>query len=406
MQLPSHQAADFSLSSRLVHSSSASLTESMRLLMYDEVGDITIASFDDNYIPPYAILSHTWGADNDEVTFADIKNGVGNDKLGYKKIRFCGEQARTDGLQYYWIDTCCIDKTNKAELSHTIRSMFRWYRNATRCYVYLSDVRTRKRKYENAIYGFDWKRLFESSRWFTRGWTLQELIAPRVVEFFSQEGDKLGNKSSLRSLINKITSIPPETLDGAPMFQFSFEERLRWKGDRETTREEDAWYSMSGIFGVELAPAYSEGAASAFRRLKDEFDKTAKCTQDLRCTTPYDDKKRIEATKGGLLIDSYRWVLDNETFQQWQQDPTSRLLWVKGDPGKGKTMLLCGIIDELQKLMPTSALLSYFFCQATDSRIKQRHGSATGAIAHARAPTAITCIACSKKVRSNRQSIV
>jgi hypothetical protein len=341
----------------------------MRLLTYDEDGDITITSFDDKYIPPYAILSHTWGADNNEVTFADIESGVGGHKHGYEKIRFCRDQARKDGLQYCWIDTCCIDKTNKAELSHAIRSMFCWYRNATRCYVYLSDVRTKKRKVEDGINYSGWERTFESSRWFTRGWTLQELIAPRVVEFFSQEGDKLGDKSSLRCLINKITSIPTETLDGAPTSQFSFEERLRWKGDRETKREEDAWYSMSGIFGVELAPAYSEGAASAFRRLKDEFDKTAKCTQDLHCTTPYDDKKRIEATKGGLLVDSYRWVLDNEAFRRWQQDSTSRLLWVKGDPGKGKTMLLCGIIDELQKSMSTSALLSYFFCQATDSRI-------------------------------------
>ncbi|CAN9172024.1 unnamed protein product [Alternaria alternata] len=93
------------------------------------------------------------------------------------------------------------------------------------------------------------------------------------------------------------------------------------------------------------------------------------CLRDLRVTDPRDDKKRIEDTKGGLLADSYRWVLDNTTFQQWQQDPNSRLLWVKGDPGKGKTMLLCGIINELQGSMPQSALLSYFFCQATDARI-------------------------------------
>jgi hypothetical protein len=89
----------------------------------------------------------------------------------------------------------------------------------------------------------------------------------------------------------------------------------------------------------------------------------------LRLTDPYDDKRRIEDTKGGLLADSYRWVLDNTSFQTWQQDPHSRLLWVKGDPGKGKTMLLCGIIDELHSSLPRAGLLSYFFCQATDSRI-------------------------------------
>ncbi|KAI4264906.1 MAG: hypothetical protein L6R42_000020 [Xanthoria sp. 1 TBL-2021] len=126
---------------------------------------------------------------------------------------------------------------------------------------------------------------------------------------------------------------------------------------------------MSGIFDVDIAPAYSEGAASAFRRLMDEIHAQERCVQDVRHTDPRDDKRRIEDTKGGLLADSYRWVLDNTTFQQWQQHPHGRLLWVKGDPGKGKTMLLCGIIDELHRSMLTTTLLSYFFCQATDSRI-------------------------------------
>jgi hypothetical protein len=158
-------------------------------------------------------------------------------------------------------------------------------------------------------------------------------------------------------------------LDGAPFSQFSVDERLRWKGDRQTKHEEDVWYSLSGIFDVEIAPAYSEGAASAFNRLKEAIDKLEICVRDIRYTDPRHDKKRIEDTKGGLLAASYRWVLDNTTFQQWRQDPHSRLLWVKGDPGKGKTMLLCGIINELHSSLPKNALLSYFFCQATDSRI-------------------------------------
>jgi hypothetical protein len=341
----------------------------MRLLQYSESRELSIHSFDDGAIPPYAILSHTWGADGDEVTFADLKTGDGKTKRGYEKIRFCGEQAQQDGLQYFWVDTCCIDKTDKAELSQAIRSMFRWYQNATKCYVYLSDVSTGKRKFEDMVNDFIWKPAFRSSRWFTRGWTLQELLAPSIVEFFSQEWERLGDKTSLKSLIHKITGIPHEVFDGAPLSQFSVDERLRWKGDRETKRNEDAWYSLSGIFDVEIAPAYSEGAASAFRRLMDEIHKLERCVQDIHHTDPRDDKKRIEGTKGGLLADSYRWVLDNTTFQQWQQDPHSRLLWVKGDPGKGKTMLLCGIINELQSSIHRTALLSYFFCQATDSRI-------------------------------------
>ncbi|KAF2626688.1 hypothetical protein BU25DRAFT_92842 [Macroventuria anomochaeta] len=341
----------------------------MRLLKYDERGELGIISFDDSAIPPYAILSHTWGVNAEEFTFSDLVTGDGKAKRGYKKIRFCGQQAQQDGLQYFWVDTCCIDKTDKAEHSHAIRSMFRWYQNATKCYVYLSDVSTRERRLDEMLGKFTWEPAFRSSRWFTRGWTLQELLAPSIVEFFSQEWEKLGDKISLKSLIYKITSISLKALDGAPLSQFSVDERLRWKGDRETKREEDGWYSLSGIFDVEIAPAYSEGAASAFRRLMDEIDNSKRCVQDIHSTDPRDDKKRIEETKGELLADSYRWVLDNATFQQWQRDPHSRLLWVKGDPGKGKTMLLCGIIDELQSSLPKTALLAYFFCQATDLRI-------------------------------------
>jgi hypothetical protein len=101
----------------------------------------------------------------------------------------------------------------------------------------------------------------------------------------------------------------------------------------------------------------------------DKIHKLERYVQDIYDTDPREDKKRIEKNNGGLLADSYRWVFDNITFQQWQQDKCSRLLWVKGDPGKGKTILLCGIIDELHRSLPQTASLAYFFCQATDSRI-------------------------------------
>jgi hypothetical protein len=343
----------------------------MRLLKYQEDGELTIISFEDDAIPPYAILSHTWGADTEEVTFADLDTGNGKDKDGYRKIRSCGQQAHQDGLQYFWVDTCCINKSDKAELSSAIQSMFEWYKNATRCYAYLPGVPVKGRTPSSTPGEYIWESAFRSNRWFKRGWTLQELLAPRIVEFFSEEWEKLGDKASLKSFIHEITGIPPKALDGAPLSQFSVAERLRWKGDRETKREEDVWYSMSGIFNVEIAPAYSEGAASAFRRLMDEIHVQERCIQDVRHTDPRDDKRRIEEMKGGLLADSYRWILDNVTFQQWQQDTHtgSRLLWVKGNPGKGKTMLLCGIIDELRTSMPSTTLLSYFFCQATDSRV-------------------------------------
>jgi hypothetical protein len=347
----------------------------MHLLKHGENGDFTITSFDDNELPPYAILSHTWGTDAEEVTFADLERDDGRHepgyirKPGYKKIRFCGQQAQQDNLQYFWVDTCCINKTNKAELSYALRSMFRWYQNAAKCYAYLSDVSTRERKFDDKLTDFTWEPAFRSSLWFTRGWTLQELLAPSTVEFFSQEWEYLGHKKSLKLFIHTITGIPLEVLDGALLSQFSVNERLRWKEGRVTKHEEDGAYSLQGILDVELAPVYGEGAASAFRRLMDEIDGSKRCIQDLYSTDPRNDKKRIEETKGGLLADSYRWILSNTTFQQWQQDPHSRLLWVKGDPGKGKTMLLCGIINELQKAACNTVTVSYFFCQATDSRI-------------------------------------
>jgi archaellum biogenesis ATPase FlaH len=345
----------------------------MRLLKYEEDGSLTITSFDDDAIPPYAILSHTWGADTEEVTFAEVVNANGQHKIGYEKIRFCGEQARKDGLQYFWVDTCCIDKTDQAELSTAIRSMFRWYQNATKCYVYLPDVLANEQR-SDEMFAQPWEPAFRSSRWFTRGWTLQELLAPSKVEFFTQEGEMLGDKTSLTPLISKITGIPPQVLRGT-LAQFDIEERLRWRGNRKTKLEEDMAYSLSGICDVDIAPVYGEGEKEAFRRLHYEIRKLKDCIRDLRSSDPHDDKRRIEDTKGGLLADSYRWVLDNDTFQQWQQhphtqDPHAQLLWVKGDPGKGKTMLLCGIINELQQsLMPQSTLLAYFFCQAADPRI-------------------------------------
>lgn len=153
------------------------------------------------------------------------------------------------------------------------------------------------------------------------------------------------------------------------MSRFSVKDRFQWIGSRQTKLEEDKAYSLLGIFDVDIPLRYGEGMASAFKRLEEEIDKLSSCIRDLRLTDPWDDKKRLEETKGGLLEDSYCWILENSDFQRWRDDKQSRLLWIKGDPGKGKTMLLCGIINELNKSMTKTAQLAYFFCQATDSRI-------------------------------------
>jgi hypothetical protein len=235
--------------------------------------------------------------------------------------------------------------------------MFRWYRDAARCYVYLSDVSGPKAK------GLS----FQKSRWFTWGWTLQELLAPALVDFFSGEWQKLGDKVSLMQHIHEATGIPHSALQGTPLAKFSVNERLSWNEHRQTKHEEDKAHSLLGILGVYISPIYGEGTGGAFGRLMGEVEKLGRCIQDLHITDPQDDKKRIEETKGGLLEGSYSWVLNNASFQQWHTDPQCQMLWIKGDPGKGKTMLLCGIIDELKK--STAGLLSFFFCQANDSRI-------------------------------------
>ena len=200
--------------------------------------------------------------------------------------------------------------------------MFRWYQNATNCYVYLSDVSKTKRKAGDQVSKFTWESAFRTSRWFTGGWTLQELLTPGSVEFFSREGKRLGEKKSLERQIHEITRIAIPALRGTPLSQFGVDERLSWAENRQTTRKEDEAYSLLGIFDVHIPLIYGEGRKSAFRRLREEIDRKEdkECVQPLRLTDPRDDKKRIEETKGGLLEDSYHWILENSDFQQWRND--------------------------------------------------------------------------------------
>ena len=243
----------------------------MRLLKFDSCGELSLTKDLNEDIPSYAILSHTWGADDDEVTFDDLKNRSAKSKAGYAKIRFCGEQARRDGLQYFWVDTCCIDKANYTELAEAIVSMFRWYREAVKCYVYLSDVSVRSDD-ENQIEQIR-ESEFRKSRWFTRGWTLQELLAPKSVEFFSREGVRLGDRNMLEREIHEITGIPIAALRGAPLSEFSVDEKMRWAEKRTTKRKEDKAYCLLGIFNLFMFLIYGEGE-NAFIRLKDEINKS------------------------------------------------------------------------------------------------------------------------------------
>jgi Heterokaryon incompatibility protein (HET) len=248
----------------------------MRFLERDRNGEFRLTKdLGKDDVPPYAILSHTWGDDDREVTYEDLSKGTGKSKAGYHKIRFCGEQAARDCLQYFWVDTCCIDKTDAVELQRSINSMCRWYKNATKCYVYLSDVSIPEDKVENGS-NLDVESVLRAARWFTRGWTLQELLAPSSVEFFSTDYKRLGDKLSLEPLIHEITGIPVEALQGYDLTKFSVDERVSWVAKRETKYEEDMAYSLFGFFGIFLPLIYGEGREHAFRRLREEVNRSVK----------------------------------------------------------------------------------------------------------------------------------
>ena len=246
----------------------------MRLLKRSPRGDIQLVSItDDDNPPPYAILSHTW-TDGQEVTYNELVTGTGKDKTGYAKIRFCVERAAKDKIQYCWVDTCCIDKSSQHETQTAINSMFRYYQRATKCYAYLLDVEVSKEVSDAKACPISWMQAFRRSRWFTRGWTLQELLAPASVEFFSKDSQLLGSKISLEREVHEITQIPMAALSGqSRLSSFSVEERLSWSANRETTLREDKVYCLLGIFEVFLPLIYGEGEAYAESRLRAEIQR-------------------------------------------------------------------------------------------------------------------------------------
>lgn len=232
---------------------------------------------DERALPSYAILSHTWTGS--EVTMQQYREVAGdvNDQgsqlkltQGYSKIEATCLQACADELPYVWVDTCCIDKTSSAELSEAINSMFRWYQLARVCYVLLEDVSA---EYwvgdQGAVPELDCPSL-SRARWFTRGWTLQELIAPRAMSFFDKNWKLFGTKETLRSTLAGITGIDEPYLGGADIRTASVARRMSWAAGRITTKVEDIAYSLFGIFDVNMPLLYGEGM-KAFQRLQEEI---------------------------------------------------------------------------------------------------------------------------------------
>jgi hypothetical protein len=245
----------------------------MRLLTIDNNGRFILERFAKDSIPPYAILSHRWSTDeNDEITFKDITEGINDTgKPGYKKLQFCYAQAKADGLHYFWVDTCCIDQSNQNELSNAIYSMFRRYQKAVKCYVYLADVCIGQQDEEFIRFAKD--SILPKSEWFSRGWTLQELLAPETVEFFSQDGVDLGDKNSLEQQIAQSTGIPIAYLRGRSLSRLAPKEVFKWVEQRKTLKEEDKAYCLLGIFDVSMLLDYGEGQKKAFSRLYKGVEK-------------------------------------------------------------------------------------------------------------------------------------
>jgi hypothetical protein len=255
----------------------------MRLLKLTDRGEFSLTKDLINDIPPYAILSHTWGDNEEEITYKDVMEGLGREKVGYKKIQFCAAQTARDGLQYFWVDTCCIDKSNHVEFSEAIISMFRWYQNSVACYVYLTDVSITSQKPAEQCREL-WEQSFLTSRWFIRGWTLQELIAPQVVKFFSIEGNVLGDKKSLENQVHAVTKIPVRALRGYALSTFTIQERLAWARSRKTQREEDETYCLLGMFDVHMPLLYGERKENARNRLLQELNKRAPSVPQGECS--------------------------------------------------------------------------------------------------------------------------
>ncbi|KAK3379025.1 heterokaryon incompatibility protein-domain-containing protein [Lasiosphaeria ovina] len=211
----------------------------------------------------YAILSHTWG--DEEVSFDTLYLDSAKSKSGYRKIVDTCRQAASDGLRYAWVDTCCIDKRSSSELSEAINSMYRWYYHAQICYAYLSDFTA-----VNSVLATGTGRL-KSCRWFTRGWTLQELIAPPLLVFYDSNWTMLASRKDIAEQLANITHVDQDILvNREQLWQTSVAKRMSWASMRVTSREEDLAYSLLGIFGINMPLLYGEGP-EAFKRLQEEI---------------------------------------------------------------------------------------------------------------------------------------
>nr|OQO18522.1 hypothetical protein B0A51_12213 [Rachicladosporium sp. CCFEE 5018] len=258
----------------------------MRLL---NTTTLAFEEFYDTQQVKYSILSHCWSQDraDPEVTLQAYLSGNYNPEgQGWKKILRCCALSKEFGYEWTWIDTCCIDKSSSAELSEAINSMFKWYQDSSECYVFMDDCDgntlprvdefDKDERWKQGMHVSDVANIetFSKSRWFKRGWTLQELLAPREVLFYSSTDLLLGTKAELASLLSYSSGIAQEYIlhpDGIRTASVAI--RMSWAWDRTTTRVEDIGYCLLGIFGINMPLLYGEGQ-NAFQRVQHEIIRT------------------------------------------------------------------------------------------------------------------------------------
>jgi hypothetical protein len=254
----------------------------MRLL---NATTLRFEDFDGDDIPRYVILSHRW--EQDEISYREMSKATKGgeipsyhpirSKQGFQKVYNFSRQALREGFEYIWIDTCCINKDSSAELQEAINSMFQWYQHAGACFAYLSDVCVTRHggSSPNSRGEPEWIRSFKESLWFTRGWTLQELLAPRELSFFDQNWTRCGSAGELHQEIYEITGIDineiiTHSMEGERPWKLRVGRRMSWAAHRKTTRIEDRAYSLLGLFEINMPLLYGEGKR-AFQRLQEEI---------------------------------------------------------------------------------------------------------------------------------------
>jgi hypothetical protein len=271
-------------------------------------------------IPRYAILSHTWG--QDELLFQDIHphaSLTSYQKLGHQKVTAFCALAQKEGYEWGWVDSCCIDKRSSAELTEAINSMYTWYLNGEVCFIHLEDVRglgeiSRKFKADK------WLDMFRNSRWFKRGWTLQELIASKRRVWLSKDWKEIDPKDfkarhpmGLLNFVSTITDINAAVLENNTQLpDHCIAERMSWASRREVTRPEDGAYSLMGLFGVNMPVLYGEGIERAFARLQDEIMKGSFDQTIFAWRGPYGSS--------GLLARTPKDFSDTPLIQIWGPD--------------------------------------------------------------------------------------